>query len=163
MRTFSVSKVLILYLHFTVSSPTVFDLPFSYSCVCCFIRLEFLTGSSLFLPTLLSNLYNILYLASSFLSFCDIQNPPQIFSWKNIYMTWTTQLCKLSIINLMKVLPSIHVICGNYVLYKHTSFSCISQSQSRLFILFMEPVLLHISREKTPGILAFTLQEAPLK
>lgn len=70
-------------------------------------------------------------------------------------MTCTTQLCKISITSLMKVglqltWPLVHVICGNYVLYKHTPFSSTGWSQSRLFLLLqrqVERVLTNISRK----------------
>lgn len=53
-------------------------------------------------------------------------------------------------VSLQLIWPSFHAICGNCVLQVH-SFSCISQSQSGLFLLFQrqrEPVLPNISRKK---------------
>lgn len=133
--SFSVSNVFTLVFTLQLHPPPPLIFPFPILPFLAFTPLEFLTGSALFLPTLPSDLYDILYLLLPFSSFVIFQILLKYFSWNKSLddMQHWTNLMK---VGLKLIWPSIHIICGNYVLQKHTSFNCISWSQSELFLLF---------------------------
>lgn len=79
---FSVSKVLILIFILQFHPPLSLIFPFPILPFRAFTPLELLTGSSLFLPTLPSDLCHILYLLLPFSPFVIFQILPKYFSWK---------------------------------------------------------------------------------